>query len=499
MAEMFIGGECPSLPGLERATITNPANGLPVDTVPKGTPEEADRAVRAAQDAFEGWWQTSAGRRGELVHHAARHVLAHTAELARLLTDEQGKPLRESRLEIHRFVLTLEHYAGSAKNLRGGYVPDLDRDTHGLVLKRPLGVVAAIVPWNFPTTLLANKLAPALVAGNTLVAKPAETTPLTTLRIAELMHEAGLPAGVFNVVTGPGSVLGRALVTHPLVRKVGFTGSTPVGEQIMSLAAQGTKRLTLELGGSDPMIVCDDADVEAAASAASVGRFFNCGQACLAVKRLFVFEEVADQMIDLLVEKARKLTIGPGTQKGVFLGPLHSEAQRAEVEAQVEDGKATGGEILTGGRRPEGEIYEKGWYHEPTLILEPGRESKMAREEVFGPALPIWKVGDLDEAIERANHSPFGLGSSIWTHDLDAATWASERIEAGYTWINSPQRIFDELPFGGWGGSGYGKEHGMEAFDYYMESKAVVVRRSTKRLRSRRAAVAADEGGAEAG
>jgi acyl-CoA reductase-like NAD-dependent aldehyde dehydrogenase len=499
VAEMFIAGECPSLPQLERVTISNPATGLPVDTVPTGTAEEADRAVRAAQDAFEAWWQTSASRRGELVHQAARHVLAHTAELSRLLTDEQGKPLRESRLEIHRFVLTLEHYAGSAKNLRGSYVPDLDRDTHGLVLKRPLGVVAAIVPWNFPTTLLANKLAPALVAGNTVVAKPAETTPLTTLRIAELMHEGGLPAGVCNVVTGPGSVVGTALVTHPLVRKVGFTGSTPVGEQIMALASQGTKRLTLELGGSDPMIVCDDADVEAAASAASVGRFFNCGQACLAVKRLFVFEQVADQMVELLVEKARKLTIGPGTQKGVFLGPLHTEDGRAEFESQVEDGRASGGEILTGGRRPDGDIYEKGWYYEPTLVLEPGRDSRMAREEVFGPALPIWKVRDLDEAIERANETQYGLGSSIWTHDLDAATWASERIEAGYTWINSPQRIFDELPFGGWGASGYGKEHGVEALEYYMESKAVVVRRATRRLQKiRQNPIATEEGGGEA-
>ena len=202
-------------------------------------------------------------------------------------------------------------------------------------------------------------------------------------------------------------------------------------------------------------------------------------------------------MIDLLVEKARKLTIGPGTQKGVFLGPLHSEGQRAEIESQVEDAKQSGGEILIGGKRPDDEIYERGWFYEPTLILEPSRDSKMAREEVFGPALPIWKVGDLDEAIERANDSPFGLGSSIWTHDLDAATWASERIEAGYTWINSPQRIFDELPFGGWGASGNGKQHGIEALDYYMESKAVVVRRSTKRLRARRSATATEGGGGE--
>jgi acyl-CoA reductase-like NAD-dependent aldehyde dehydrogenase len=482
VAEMFIGGQSVAFPALERTTIASPASGQPVDTVPSGTADEVDRAVRAADAAFEGWWQTSAARRGELVHHAARHVLDHTGDLARLLTDEQGKPLRESRLEIHRFVLTLEHYAGTAKNLRGAYVPDLDRDTYGLVVKRPLGVVGAIVPWNFPTTLLANKLAPALVAGNTVVAKPAETTPLTTLRIAELMHEGGIPAGVFNVMTGPGSVVGEALVTHPLVRKIGFTGSTPVGEKIMALAAKGAKRLTLELGGSDPMIVCDDADLDAAASAASVGRFFNCGQACLAVKRLYVFDEVADALVERLVEKARKLTIGPGTMEGVFLGPMHSERQRAAVEEQVEDARASGGEVLTGGRRPDGELYETGWFYEPTLILEPTHESKVGVEEVFGPALPIWRVSGLDEAIRRANASQYGLGSSVWTHDLDAATWAAQRIEAGYTWINSPQRVFDELPFGGWGASGFGKEHGIEALDHYLESKAVVVRRAVKRL-----------------
>jgi acyl-CoA reductase-like NAD-dependent aldehyde dehydrogenase len=482
MAEMFIGGESVQAPALERQTIANPASGQPVDTVPIATAGEVDRAVRAAQDAFDGWWETSAARRGELVHHAARHVLEHIGDLARRLTDEQGKPLREARLEIHRFVLTLEHYAGSAKNLRGGYVPDLDRDTYGLVVKRPLGVVAAIVPWNFPTTLLANKLAPALVAGNTMVAKPADTTPLTTIRIAELLHEAGIPAGVFNVVTGPGSVVGEALVTHPLVRKVGFTGSTPVGERTMALAAKGAKRLTLELGGSDPMIVCDDGDLEGAASAASVGRFFNCGQACLAVKRLYVYEEVADALVERLVEKARRLTIGPGTMEGVFLGPMHSEAQRAKVEEQVEDARASGGEVLVGGGRPEGELYGSGWFYEPTLILEPAHDSKVSVEEVFGPALPIWRVSGLEEAIERANASLYGLGSSVWTHDLDVATWAAQRIEAGYTWINSPQRVFDELPFGGWGASGFGKEHGIEALDQYLESKAVVVRRAMHRL-----------------
>jgi acyl-CoA reductase-like NAD-dependent aldehyde dehydrogenase len=477
VAEMFIGGEPVEEPGLERRTIANPANGEPVDTVPVGTAEEVDRAVRAADEAFLPWWETSAARRGEIVHRGARLVHQHIDELAQLLTAEQGKPVRESKLEIHRFVLTLEHYAGLAKNLRGAYVPNLDKDTYGLVTKRPLGVVGAIVPWNFPTTLLSNKLAPALVAGNTMVAKPADSTPLTTLRIAALLHEAGLPAGVFSVVTGRGSVVGEALVQHPVVRKIGFTGSTPVGEHVMALAAKGAKRLTLELGGSDPLIILKDADLERAASAASVGRFFNCGQACLAVKRVFVAEEVADEVVEKLVTKAKRLVVGPGTQEGVFLGPLHSERQREEIEEQVADARQSG-EVLVGGGRPDGDAYANGWFHEPTLILEPARESRVATEEVFGPVLPIWRVSGLDEAIERANDSQFGLGSSIWTHDLDAASWAAERIQAGYTWINSPQRVFDELPFGGWGASGFGKEHGIEALDHYMESKSVVVRRN---------------------
>jgi acyl-CoA reductase-like NAD-dependent aldehyde dehydrogenase len=484
MADMFIGGESrPSDGSDEPRVIASPASGEPVDTVPDASAQDVKAAVAAAAEAFERWWGTRASRRGEILHHAARQVLAKRGELSRLLTDEQGKPLRESGLEIHRFVLTLEHYAGLAKDLRGAYVPDLDHDTHGLVVPRPLGVVAAIVPWNFPTTLLANKLGPALVAGNTVVAKPAETTPLTTLKIAEIMHDAGLPAGVFNVITGPGDV-GEQLVTQPEVRKVAFTGSTKTGERIMTLAAPGAKRLTLELGGSDPMIVCDDADLDAAASAASVGRFFNCGQACLAVKRLYAFDEIADELIEKLMARVQRLTVGPGTMEGVFLGPLHTEAQRERVEEQVEDAVESGGELLAGGTRPEGELYEGGSFYCPTIVSEPSPESRMATEEVFGPALPVWRVGGLDEAIERANASLYGLGSSIWTSDLNAATWAAERIEAGYTWVNSPQRVYDELPFGGFGASGFGKEHGHEALRDYTETKSVVVRRVGGRRRS---------------
>jgi acyl-CoA reductase-like NAD-dependent aldehyde dehydrogenase len=458
--------------------IRNPATGEEVGRVPRHGADEAAEAVARAASAFPAWWETPAARRGEMLYESATAVLAARDELSLQLTLEQGKPLREARIEITRFVHTLEHYAGLAKNLRGAYIPNLDVRTHGLVLKRPLGVVVAIVPWNFPTTLLGNKLGPALVCGNVVVAKPAATTPLTTLRIAELMREHGLPEDVFQVVTGKGSVLGESLVTDPRVAKVAFTGSTPVGKHVAELAARGVKRVTLELGGSDPMLVLDDADLDGAVSAASVGRFFNCGQACLAVKRLYLHETIADEFVEKLLVKVERLKVGPGTADGTTIGPLHSEDQRATIKDQVESALAQGGELLAGGRRPDGDEFANGWFYEPTLVLEPPHDSKLATEEVFGPALPIWRIGSLEEGIERANASAFGLGSSVWTRDLTAATIAAEKLEAGYTWINSGQIIYDELPFGGFGESGVGKEHGIEALDYYQEAKAVVVKQS---------------------
>jgi len=476
MAERYVGGGWRDAPGLARMEIRNPATGEVVDTVPACGREEIDEAVAVAAEAFARWRDVPAAHRGALLGAAARNVAAHTEELAPLLTSEQGKPLRESRMELHRFVETLEHYAGLARSLRGGYVPDLDEGAHGLIIRRPLGVVGAIVPWNFPTTLLGNKLGPALVAGNTVVAKPADTTPLTTLRIAELLRDGGLPDGVVNVVPGTGPDAGAALVAHPGVRKVAFTGSTPVGRATMATAAASLKRVTLELGGSDPFIICDDADVPRAVSAASAGRFFNCGQACLAVKRVFVFAAVADEVIDGLVTKAAKLRLGPGTMPGVMVGPLHGERQRALIEDQVADAVDRGAKLLHGGKRPEGEPFDSGSFYEPTVLLDAPSDSRVAVEETFGPVLPIWVVHDLDQALDLANASPYGLGSSVWTRDLARAEEAAHRLDCGYTWVNSPTKVYDELPFGGLKQSGYGKEHGNEALDYYTETKSVVMR-----------------------
>jgi len=474
---IFVDGRAHALEG-EALTVTNPGTGELVGRAANASPEAVDAVVRVAHAALPEWSRRGYADRGALLHACAQAFEDSVEDLVPLLVAEQGKTIREATIELRKAADTLEHYAGMGREVRGVSVPGLAPGVDGRVLRRPLGVVAAIVPWNFPTTLLCNKLGPALLCGNTVVAKPADTTPFTTLRLAEILTEAGLPPGVVNVVPGTGPGTGEALVTHPLVRKVAFTGSTPTGERVGALAAAGSKRVTLELGGSDPMIICDDADLDRAASAASMGRFYNCGQACLAIKRVFVFESVADGVIDAIAAKAAKLRVGLGTDPQSQIGPMHSERQRQIVQRQLDAGVAAGGEVIVGGGAPDDPALANGWFFSPTVVVEPSRDSPLAQEEVFGPVLPVWRVNDFDEAVQRANDSSFGLGSSVWTRDLDRAERAAAELDCGYTWINSPTKVYDELPFGGLKASGYGKEHGTEALDFYSDKKSVVVKRA---------------------
>jgi acyl-CoA reductase-like NAD-dependent aldehyde dehydrogenase len=483
MAKLFIAGEHLDSESKQATQVKNPATGDLVDSVPKGTVNDIRRAIEVAAGALKKWSQMAPPKRGSILLAAGHLILEQEKELATLLTKEQGKPMRESILEIRRFVHTLDHYGGMAKSLRTAAVV-LDNGRHGLVLRKPIGVCGAIVPWNFPVSLMGNKLGPALLAGNTVVVKPAGTTPLTDLRCCEMIDHAiqasGGPKGVINVVTGPGSVVGEELLVNPTVRKIGFTGATDTGRHVMQSAASDFKHVTLELGGSDPMIVCEDSDLDRAVSAASVGRFFNCGQACLAVKRLYLVDKIADEFIEKLVGKVKKLRIGNGLNRDTIMGPLHTADQRKEVEEQVADALKRGGKLLCGGERPKGGDYDKGFYLMPTLVADVDPESRMIKEEVFGPALPIVRVKSLEDGIEQANSSIFGLGSSVWTRDINKAMFAAEHIEAGYTWINSAQIIYDELPFGGVKQSGIGKEHGEEAIEHYTEAKSVVIATETQ-------------------
>ncbi|HEX6175575.1 MAG TPA: aldehyde dehydrogenase family protein [Candidatus Binatia bacterium] len=482
MAKLLIASEQVDSESNETTAVKNPATGELVDSVPKGTVNDVRRAIDAAKGALKKWSEMAPSKRGAILLQAGHAILQQEKEIATLLTREQGKPMRESILEIRRFVHTLDHYGGMAKSLRNAAVM-LDVGRHGLVLRKPLGVCGSIVPWNFPVSLMGNKLGPALLMGNTVVVKPAGTTPLTDLRCCEMIdraiQDAGGPRGVLNVVTGPGSVVGEELLVNPTVRKIGFTGATDTGRRVMQSAAKDFKHVTLELGGSDPMIVCDDADIDRAVSAASVGRFFNCGQACLAVKRLYLFDRIADSFMDKLVEKVKRISVGNGLKAGVLMGPLHTAEQRREVEEQVEDAVKRGAKVLYGAQRPKGDDYEKGFYLQPTLVADVDPASRLLQEECFGPALPIVRVKNLDQAIEQANNSIFGLGSSIWTRDINRAMAGAERIEAGYTWVNSAQIIYDELPFGGVKQSGLGKEHGEEAIEHYTDSKSVVIATET--------------------
>ncbi|HEY3059756.1 MAG TPA: aldehyde dehydrogenase family protein [Chloroflexota bacterium] len=457
--------------------VRNPATGELVDSVPKADAQDTQRAIAAAAAAFPAWSKMLPTKRSDILMHAARCVREHLDDVAQLLTSEQGKPIRDSRIEATRFAENIEIYAGLIKGgaLAGKHVPLPAQNATGLVVRRPIGVVGAIIPWNFPLTLLANKIAPALAVGNTVVAKPASTTPLSTLKLAELMLEGGLPPGVLNIVTGPGGVVGDEIVRHPLVRKIGFTGETGTGKQVAKAAADELKHVTLELGGSDAAIVCADADLDLAAKNIAIGRFFNAGQACLAVKRVFVEESVAQELIDKVAARAKRLKLGSGTDANAQMGPLHTEKQRAEIESQLADAVARGGTIVAGGQRPTGGDFDRGFYFEPTVVVDVPDGARVWTEETFGPLLPIMRVKDLDEALEKANNSEFGLGSSIFTRDMSKAQRAIDELEAGYTWVNAVQIAHDELPFGGTKHSGYGKEHGTEVLDYYTESKSVVV------------------------
>jgi succinate-semialdehyde dehydrogenase/glutarate-semialdehyde dehydrogenase len=484
MAKMLIGGELVDSVSGQTYEVRNPATGEVVDKVPKGTAKDVEQAIGAAEKAFQEWSDATPEDRGKMLMNACELIKQKSGEIAQALTKEQGKTLFEAGLEIHHLLHGLEFYAGLASKVRGSHVPLPQKGAYGMVVRQPIGVCGGIVPWNFPLTLMGTKLGPALAAGNTIIIKPASTTPLATVLCIEQIQKATygegkqqktLPKGAVNVVTGPGNPVGEELLRNPRIRRIAFTGSTEVGRHVMEVAGREIKRVTLELGGSDPMIVMEDANLDLAVKMADIGRFFNCGQMCLGVKRLFLQESIAEGFVGKLAEILKSKTVGNGMNKETRMGPIHIESQRKEIEEQVEDARARGAKIVFGGERPKGGEVDKGYFYLPTLITNVPDNAKVSVEETFGPVLPVFTFKTVDEAIEKANSSIYGLGSSIWTRNLVHANKAIDKLQAGNVWVNSLHYGYDELPFGGVKASGVGREHGPEALDYYLEPKGVVI------------------------
>ncbi|MDD1678177.1 MAG: aldehyde dehydrogenase family protein [Methanomicrobiales archaeon] len=468
--------------GLESASsddrwirITNPATREEVDWVPAGTEEDVQWAVDTAETAFEGWRETPARERGKILFRAAGLVREIHSSLAPLLTREQGKPLREAIDELRGFANILEFYGGISASLQGDFI-SLGKSGECVVHYQPLGVCGAIIPWNMPAIVMGWKIAPALLAGNTMVMKPSSTAPLTSLHLARLLEEAGIPSGVLNVVTGGGEEVGSPLVRHPKIQKLSFTGSTETGAQVLALSREIKKEIVLELGGSDPMIVWKDADLEAAVAGAVRGRFYNAGQTCNAVKRLYLHEEIASQFLQALVPRIQALIVGNGLDPQVEMGPLHTATGREKTVRQVQQVIEGGeGKILVGGEVPQGSEFEQGFFYQPTLISDVAEDSLLFTEEMFGPVLPVRTFSTLDEVIGMANHSKFGLGASIWTQNLTIARSVFRRVDAGVVWVNRHLTVPPEVPFGGVKESGLGRENGVQAIRHYTRTKSFFV------------------------
>jgi acyl-CoA reductase-like NAD-dependent aldehyde dehydrogenase len=478
--KMFVKGEWVDSNTGETMKVLNPATTEVVDSVPKGGAEDVSRAVDAAYDAYKKWSGVPSIERSRILLKVAETTRSMVNELAVSLTREQGKPLSESKGEVSATAGYFEYYAALAGRIRGGQMPLANGEGFYIVQKQPIGVVGAILPWNFPVSLMSWKVAPGLAAGNTFVVKPASSTPLTTLMFGDVFNKSGVPPGVVNIVTGPGGDVGEAMLSSKKIRKIAFTGETGTGRRIMTGAAKDMKRVTLELGGSDPMVVFDDADMALAVEGAAWGRYRNAGQSCTAVKRLFLQESIAPEFMKHFIEKVKTIKIGSGLDPHVSMGPLHNPQQRDSVESMVEDATSRGAKVMLGGKRPAAGEFSRGYFYEPTILANTDHDAVISREECFGPALPIFTFKDESEALTYANDTIYGLGSSVWSKDLEKAYRVAERIEAGTTWINSPPLARAEVPFGGFKQSGIGRELGIEGLEHYEETKSIHVYDYTK-------------------
>lgn len=459
----------------ERMEINNPATGTACGEVPSGDGDDVDFAVQAALDAFIPWATFPNSRRGGVLYRSAELIRREADRIALILTTEQGKPLREAKDEVLGAAAVFEYYAGSASLVSSGYAQRLPRYGYGVVQRRPLGVCGAIIPWNMPVLIAAWKIGAALVTGNTLVLKPSSKAPMAVLALGEVMKRSGLPGGVLNIVTGSGNQVGNPLISHPEVKKISFTGGMETGHHIAGVAARTMKRVTLELGGNDPMIVSSDVDPVAVAEAALLLRLYNCGQICTSPKRLIVEDEVYDAFVTHLKRRISEVVIGDGTDSSSMIGPLNSEEVRSSVEHAVWRFEDEGAEVIMG-RIPD-TLPKNGFFCPPALVTGCSGDSPALQEEIFGPVIPVINVPDLEEAIEIANNTRYGLGASVWTQKIDVAERLAEGMEAGIVWVNQHMKLPPEVPFGGVKGSGSGRENGLAFIEGYTEEKTILISR----------------------
>jgi succinate-semialdehyde dehydrogenase / glutarate-semialdehyde dehydrogenase len=474
LKRMFIDGHWCAADNGRTLGVINPATEEVISEVAYGGRAEARRAVEAAAKAMPGWMKLSAWDRAKILKKTGDLMRERADAIARTLTMEQGKPLAEAKAEILHSADTFEWFAEEGKRAYGQIIPNSQPGKRHLTIKHPVGVVAAISPWNFPITLQARKIAPALAAGCTIVSRPASQTPLCLVQVFECLVDAGLPPGVANLVIGPAQEMADEFLENQAVRKISFTGSTEVGKQLMRAAADQLKRLSLELGGHAPFIVFPDADPEIGAKIAVTGKFRNNGQVCIAPSRFYVHKDVEKKFTEAAVEYAKALKLGNGLDAGTEIGPMFEKKAMQQTLDLVDDARKKGAKILTGGKRSD--RFDKGYFFEPTVLTNVTGDVKMMTEEPFAPVMPVLDFSKLDDVIKAANNTRYGLAAYVFTNDLTVAWKMAEGIEAGIIGINEPVPAVPQAPFGGMKESGLGRELGHEGLEAYLETKYVAIK-----------------------
>jgi betaine-aldehyde dehydrogenase len=474
---MVIGGEAVDALDGQTFEVVNPATGAVIATAPLGGREDVDRAVDAARKAFDdrkGWASWAAGKRGRSLSKLAALIKAHSEELAQLESRNVGKPITSARGEVIGTSIVFDYYAGAANKIFGQTIP-VSKPGLDLTVREPIGVVGLIVPWNFPLYMASWKVAPALAAGNTAILKPASYSPLTAIRLGELALEAGIPAGVLNVLTGPGGTAGASIAAHPGIGKVAFTGETTTGQEIMRLASANVKKISLELGGKSPNIVFADADLEKFARESPYSVFDNAGQDCCARSRILVERSAHERVVELFSDATRKVKVGDPADDATEMGCLVSQKQRDRVRGYIDIGRAEGATVVVGGDAPDDPDLAAGAYLMPTVFDGVSNDMRIAREEIFGPVVSIIPFDSEEEALRLANATPYGLSGSIWSRDIGKALRAARALQSGVISVNSNGSVHVEAPFGGYKMSGIGRELGMAALDLYTETKNIFI------------------------